>query len=425
MTGTSQPTNQPVGTVITDEASLEKLFRAQYASLVTEAKAKLGKEGEAAAPRVVSKAFHQAWNDRAQFSSPEELSAFLKAAIQHGAARELSRLAGLHRVDHAVGTNHPEGAQAAGHDAADLSVDEAWMRLQHTLQGSVPEAQRRRASISRHEAAEHVAALGKRRNWRPLIFTGVGALLALIALIWYVDKQGEARRVLRALAEGDARKYETPVNQQVNVTLDDETIVRLAPQTRITVPKLFGANLRAVKVDGAGQFNVTRAMEKPLQVHVGDVIVFARGTIFTVRSYPEDSAATVVVKEGSVDVRRGDEVRTLAQGTALRARIGGPMEVPSTAVAEEASGWADGTVIISERTLRYVLPQLKRLYGLDIRVVDSRLLDRQVFVRAAIGSPREAISSVEQSAGVKFVYVGQSMTFQDTAAARVTGTRRR
>lgn len=418
MTGTSHPTNQASGRIIPDEASLERLFRSQYTILVGEAKTKLGEEAEAAAPRVVSKAFHQAWNDRAQFRSEDELKAFLHAAIQHGSARELSRRASLHRVDHAVsGSNHPHGAHTEGthHDASDMSVEEAWTRLQHTLHGTVPEAQRARASTARHEAAEHMAQLAKKRNWWPLIAGGAAVAIGLIGIFWYFDKQGEPRRIARELAATDARKYDTGASQMVNVTLDDQTVVRLAPQTRLIVPRMFGPNLRAVKVEGAAHFNVTQATDKPFQVHAGDVVMIATGTVFTVRRYPEDSAVVLDVREGTVELRRGEDVRTVPQGTAVRVKDGGTIEAPSVAQLQEASGWISDTVTISERTLRYVLPQLKRFYGLDIKVPDTKLLDRQVFLRAAITSPREAITSVEQSAGVKFTYVGETMTFQDTA----------
>src|SRR6476646_469809 len=96
---TNQPTDQPYGQVITDQQTLERLFRANYTKWVADAKRRLGDAGGAAAPRVVSKAFHLAWQDRKRFHSQEELDAFLGANIQHGAARELSRIAGLHRMD--------------------------------------------------------------------------------------------------------------------------------------------------------------------------------------------------------------------------------------------------------------------------------------------------------------------------------------
>src|SRR5687767_13848159 len=160
MSGTSS-TEQPSGQIITDEKTLERLFRAHYAKWIADAKNRLGAEASPSAPRVVSKAFHLAWQDRKRFHSQEELDAFLGAQIHHGATREVSRRAGLHRMDHHEGL----GGAKTKHDTHEMSVDEAWDRLQHTLQGGAPEAYRARASSARHEAAEHMKGLGQERSY--------------------------------------------------------------------------------------------------------------------------------------------------------------------------------------------------------------------------------------------------------------------
>jgi len=413
MPATSQPTDQPTGQLITDEKTLERLFRAKYAKLVVDAKGRLG-EAVSSAPRVVSKAFHLAWNDRKRFHSEEELDAFLGANIQHGAAREISRLAGLHRMD-AHGAGHKEK-----HNVAEMSVDEAWDRLQHTLQGGAPEAYRARASTARHEAAEHVAALGQERNWTPFIIIGVVALAVGSGVFWWINKAGESRAVARALAAPDARGYETGSGQQANVTLDDGTVVHLGPESKLTVPKRFGMSggFRAVKIDGTAAFDVTKLGKTPFEVRSGEVEIVAKGTSFVVRHFKDDPSLIVFVREGTVDVTLGDETRSITKGMSYGVTNAGAMRVPSAEELDEARTWADGNVTIVGHTLRYVLPQMKRWYGLDIHVPNAQLLDRKVFVRAALNSPKEAITSVEQSGGLKFAYIGDNMAFQDTVAGK-------
>jgi ferric-dicitrate binding protein FerR (iron transport regulator) len=414
MPATSQPTDQPTGQLITDEKTLERLFRAKYAKLLVDAKGRLG-DATSAAPRVVSKAFHLAWNDRKRFHSEEELDAFLGANIQHGAAREQSRIAGLHRMD-----AHSAGHKEAKHEHAEMSVDEAWDRLQHTLAGGAPEAYRARASSARHEAAEHVAQLGKEKNWKPLIIIGVVALAIAGGVMWWIEKAGESRAIDRALAAPDVRGYETGSGQQANVTLDDSTVVRLGPESKLTVPKRFGmtGGYRAVKIEGTANFDVHKTFADPFEVRSSGAVIIARGTSFVVRRYKEDSSLIVHVREGTVDLRVGDGTRSVTKGMSYAVTNTGEISVPSADALEEANSWADGNVTITGRTLRYVLPQLKRWYGLDIHVEDTGLLDRKVFVRAALNSPKEAITSVEQSGGLKFAYVGDNMAFQDTVPGK-------
>src|ERR1051325_2921527 len=149
-------TDQPSGQFITDQKGLEKVFRQNYDKYVAMAKKHLG-EHAASAPRIVSKAFNLAWQDRKRFASMEDLDAFIGAQIHHGAVREQSRVAGLKRLDH--GAAHKEK-----HEVKEMTVEEAWARLAPTLEGGSKEAYRERASTARHEAADHMKDLGRERQ---------------------------------------------------------------------------------------------------------------------------------------------------------------------------------------------------------------------------------------------------------------------
>src|SRR5688572_11534761 len=188
---TEPPTDQPAGQLITDQAMLERIFRASYDRWVKDARSRLGEKSNAA-PRVVSKAFHLAWQDRKRFRSQDELDAFIGAQIHHGATREVSRSAGLHRMDN-IG-----GASKAKHETHEMNVDEAWDRLSHTLQGGAPEAYRARASTARHEAAEHVKGLARTTNWTPILLIGVVGIVVIAAIGWYAGKVGGERALTNA-----------------------------------------------------------------------------------------------------------------------------------------------------------------------------------------------------------------------------------
>jgi ferric-dicitrate binding protein FerR (iron transport regulator) len=417
--GTSQSTDQPSGQLITDEKTLERLFRASYPRWIDDAHKRLGPDGAQAAPRVVSKAFHLAWQDRKRFHSQEELDAFIGAQIHHGSTREISRKAGLHRLDN-IG-----GAGKAKHETHEMNVDEAWDRLKHTLQGGAPEAYRQRASSARHEAAAHVAGLAQKKNWWPAIILGVVALAAALGGRLLVRSAGADRAVTNALAAPDVRNHETSYGQQVNVTLDDGTVARLGPESKLTVPNKFGIGLRSVRIEGTALFDVKTIGEQQFDVRAGKVAALATGTKFVVRKYRDEPNVIVSVKEGTVLVRAGDSTRTIQAGTSIMVDSLGVMTVPSTDQVNEAAAWSDGKVTIAGQNLQYVLPQLKRWYGLEVRVPDASLLQRKVFLSAAANSPREALTSIEKSGGLKFSYVGENMVFQDTVPSGRRGTKAR
>lgn len=412
------PTDQPSGQLLTDTKVLERIFRATYDKWVKDAKGRLG-DKSGAAPRVVSKAFHLAWQDRKRFHSQDELDAFIGAQVHHGATREVSRSAGLHRMD-AIGG----GGSKAKHEQHDLGVDEAWTRLEGTLQGGAPEAYRARASTARHEAADHMKQIGKERKLTWMYFAGAGILAAAIGLVAIVRRGGEERIVTSALAAENARKYDFSYGQSATVSLDDSTVVLVGPESRLTVPQQFGIGLRAVRIDGAANFDVKIPGTQPFEVRAGNVAIIARGTKFTVTRYTRDDSVTIVnVKEGNVDVKFGENVRNVAQGMSLMVNEAGEMTVPSGEQIQEAAAWVDGTIIITGRNLRYVIPMMKRWFGLEIRVPDETLLDRIVFLSAPSNSKMEAIKSVEKSGGLKFSYVGDNMVFQDTTPTRSTKRR--
>ena len=412
------PADSPSGQLLTDTKVLERIFRASYDKWVKDAKGRLG-EKSGAAPRIVSKAFHLAWQDRKRFHSQDELDAFIGAQVHHGATREVSRSAGLHRMD-AIGG----GSSKAKHEQHDLSVDEAWSRLEGTLQGGAPEAYRERASTARHEAADHMKAIGKERNLTWMYVAGGVILVVAIGLVAIVRRGGEERSVTQALAAENARKYDMSYGQMVNIELADSTKVLLGPESRLTVPNQFGVGLRTVRIDGSANFDVKIAGTQPFEVRAGNASIIARGTKFTVTRYTRDDSVTIVnVKEGTVDIKFGENVRNVGTGLSYLITDSGEMRVPSTEQIQDAAAWVDGTVIITGRPLRYVIPMMKRWFGLEIRVPDEQLLDRIVFLSAPMNSRMEAIKAVEKSAGVKFTYVGDNMVFQDTTPSRSTKTK--
>ena len=402
-------TDQPSGQFITDQKGLEKVFRQNYDKYVEMAKKHLGEHG-ASAPRIVSKAFNLAWQDRKKLATMADLDAFIGAQIHHGAVREQSRVAGLKRLDH--GAAHKEK-----HEVHEMSVDEAWKRLEGTLQGGSNEAYRERASTARHEAADHMKGLAKERNYKPLIYLAAGALVVIAVAGYFISKSGEGRAIERALTAGDVRKTETGSGQQANVTLDDGTIVTIGPETKLTVPKRFGmtGGFRAVALEGTANFKVERKLEKPFEVHIGLMRAIATGTEFAMRHFREDTVTVLHVKDGTVELRVGDDVRQVTKGMSFAMTNSGALRVPTTDELSEATAWTDGTLVISGRTLQYVLPQMKRWYGTGINVADKTLLSRPVFLSAPLNSPREAIASIEKSGGVKFTYIGENMAFEDTA----------
>ena len=404
------------GVPLSDAVSLEQYFRSHFTDLATEAKEQLA-DAAAAAPKVVEGAFRHAWEERERIPTAQDLDAFLHEEVRHGAAREKSRRASLHRHD-----AHGGGKAAAPHATAPADVDQSWAHLSrvlHLVPDDVSAAEQESAALLRHDAAGHVADLAKKRSWKVPIAIVVVAAIVVTAGIYYVDRLGDEGAVTGALAASDARTHVAATAQLAKVTLDDGTQAVLAPESKLIVPKQFGDLLRAVKLEGAATFNVGKGKSKPLEIRANNAHILATGTVLTVRAFPAETAVVIALKEGSASVKVGDSVRAIPTGKALFIK-NKEMREATTPEVEEATSWNEQTLTIANRQLRDVLPQLRRWYGLDIKVLDAPLLDRMVTIQASLDSPKEAINAIQQSAHVQFAWGadGKTMLFKDAPATK-------
>ena len=305
------------------------------------------------------------------------------------------------------------------HNIDEIDMEQSWAHVLHALHGEAhsPQALAEAAALSRHEAAGHIAVIDKGvPAWK--VF-GVIALVAvgLFGAVAVMNRLGTDAKISSAVNASDARVVTSLPAQVGVVTLDDGSTVRLAPESKLTIPKTFGATMRAVKIEGAGTFTVAKGQAENFRVYGRNAIVTATGTVFTVRAYESDPAMTVVVEEGTVSVSRGDDTQSLKAGESLVVERDKALRSASSVESEEAAGWTMGTLAVSNRPLRDVLPQLRRWYGLSVNVPSDALLDRPVTMRASLDSSRQAIRAIEQSTGLEFGYIGQNMVFREPASA--------
>ena len=394
---------------LADEETLRRFFLEEYPALTEEARADLGPDARALVSKVVEGAFVRAWDARARFRTPAEVHDFLVEDVHHAAARALSRRAGAHRL--------AGSAKADAHAVRDETSDEAWQHIMKALHGEThsPQALADAARHSRHEAAEHIKHT---EQGKPLwIVLGIFAvvLAAVLGAAYGMGRVSENERFTRALNAPDVKPIATTFARMGTVTLDDGTKVRLAPETELTVPKLFGPELRVVRLKGIGEFTVAKGIEQPFRVNAGSVAVVATGTAFTVKVDENSKETTVVVSEGSVKVGPPKNMTDVPAGGAVIAKDS-VVRQATAAEKEEADAWRSGMLVVNDRPLGQVLNLMKRWYGLTILVPQPQLMERKASFRASLDSTRQAIRGIEATTGLQFGYVGQNMAFTEPEA---------
>jgi ferric-dicitrate binding protein FerR (iron transport regulator) len=415
MTAAQPPIDQDVlvGLRQGDDRSLEQLFRDRYPGLLQEAAKEL--DNPAAAPRVVERAFLRVWDEREKFETREALDSFLRTAVHDSATRERKRLATLHRFEAGAHVN------VAHHTTAPPpTADEAWAHLKsalHTEPADVHAAARAQAThLQRHDAAEHVASIGKRKIPWGMLAVGAAVAALVAAPLYWAEQSGTDAAANRALASTDARAVSTVTGQQAAVTLLDGSQAKLGADTKLVIAPDFGTTVRAIKVDGAALFTVAPGQKHPFYVRAGNATVTATGTTFGVHAFLGDETVVVAAREGSVHVKAGDAERDVTAPNGVVVTTDGEIRDATAPEIEEGLSWTQDQFTVANRPLREALRRINRWYAIDLVVRDSALLTRPVSVKAGLQASGDAIKELEKTGRLKFGYDDKTMVLTDAGA---------
>jgi ferric-dicitrate binding protein FerR (iron transport regulator) len=398
--------------LLTDEASLKRMFDDECAQCLASAKSQLG-EAESLAPRVVENAFVAAWRQRMNINSREQLRTMLADEVRHGSARALSKRHSGARFG-AVG-----GAQSKSHASSAEAESPAhmWAQVQKALQGPAADTRAATAAHGRHEAASHLKDMSKRPNWVIPVIVGAVALAVSVGGVMYFDRLGEDDVQLALVANAAIQPLASTSGQIGTFTLADSTVVNMGPETKIWRPETFGSKSRVVMVAGTAAFDVRQKLELPFRVVVNRNHLIATGTKFVVSTFNPDSVGMLLVQEGSVTIKAGKNSAVATAGQAMMFDAAKGIHPLTDDQKAEAFNWVDKRVTVRNKQLRYVLNDMTRWFNYDIKVPDTQLLDRMASIDVPLDSSKLAITQVEQSANVKFGYEGETKVFKDAPPA--------
>ena len=248
-----------------------------------------------------------------------------------------------------------------------------------------------------------------RRRWfttaqiaAALFVTAIGGTaLGVLLLRRYPSAPAEATQVAR-----------TAPGQRAMFRLPDGTQVVLGVASVLRYPRRFSGGSREVSLEGEAYFDVVDRERQPFVVHAGDLIAKDLGTQFTVRAYPEDLGARVVVREGRVAIRSlaaGAPERVVAPGQL--GRLGGGGE-PTVEKADTSAyfAWTEGRLVFDGTPLRDALPQLGRWFDLEFRLADSTLGDVRLHATLKTQPTPDVLNNLAASLGMRQRQQGRTVT---------------
>lgn len=234
------------------------------------------------------------------------------------------------------------------------------------------------------------------------MLTAPAAVAAGVAVFLVVD----GRRSEEPLPP---RVYATAEAQRAELVLSDGTRVRIAPASRLRIAADYGGERRDVWLEGQAYFDVVHDEQRPFTVYSGNASARDLGTAFAVRSYAEDGAVQVVVRDGEVAL---SGVGRLAAGDVGRLTADGAATVRRGADVEGMLGWLDGRHAFADTPLSQVLLTLHRWYGVEVGLADSALATLPFTGTLDEVPPRAAIDLVAATLGLRVRQDGAALVLE-------------
>ena len=201
------------------------------------------------------------------------------------------------------------------------------------------------------------------------------------------------------------------------LTLADGTKVWLNSDSELKYPTVFIKGEREVWLRGEAYFEVKKDAKKPFIVHSYDMRVRVLGTHFNVKSYKSDKSIATTLVEGSVQIEKMVQNKSIALGKIKPGQQAvyteGNMEVHEMDVSQVVA-WRYGEFVFKKRSLESIMDELARWYDINVFYMNDNVRDYHFsawFKRDA--SINEVIKILEKTKKVKLDIKGKTVTIRE------------
>lgn len=236
---------------------------------------------------------------------------------------------------------------------------------------AMPEGPSAEAIIHAAKARPTAHTFPRAGRWRDRVRWGLqaAAMLVLglgIGRFWLGEVPGQPGT--------GAMEVRTRLGEMATVRLDDGSVVRLAPESRLRFTG--GQDLQKVELDGQAFFVVAPQGERVFSVttRLGETHVL--GTRFEVRA--RDDSLRVVVVEGRVAVAVGEDEFEVGDGQMMLTAANTKPAVVSVDNVSPLLGWMDSWLVFQRTPLAQVAKDVSQRYGRHVDVIDQELARRTI-----------------------------------------------
>lgn len=210
----------------------------------------------------------------------------------------------------------------------------------------------------------------KKFVWLKVAAVAVPFILLVGSVFFLSDRLG-------IFTQPEYASIEVPCGENLQVILQDGTLVHLNSASKIRYPKNFGLFSRKIELSGEAYFKVVKDKQRPFIVDLKGVCIRVLGTQFNVKAYEDDPIIQVMLDEGNVRLEdRIDKKYSLKSGEfADYDRRTGICQITRVKDKDAVSGWRSHNLNFYRVPLSKILMTLERQYDVNFQVHDKRLLN--------------------------------------------------
>lgn len=266
----------------------------------------------------------------------------------------------------------------------------------------IPEA-RMRERFLKEISSEKKRSLSSRYRWvaAAVIFPFI---LLSASLAFLAERAG-------LFSPTEYAEFSVPCGEQMQVVLQDGTVVQLNSDTRLRYPKQFGMFNRKVELWGEGYFAVAKESSRPFVVDLHSVEVKVTGTKFNVKAYASDANILVTLDEGGVMLKDAHhkEYPLLPGESADYNRRSGTCQISKPEDVTTASAWRSNSLNFYLTPLSEILKVMERQYDVHFAVSDSALLTNRFTLSTNKVNVEDVLRDLEMVSHIRFTRTDEGL----------------
>lgn len=205
-------------------------------------------------------------------------------------------------------------------------------------------------------------------------------------------------------------EMKVPMGSTLSLRLPDGTQVSLNGGSTLSYPQSFGLKDRKVNLTGEAYFAIVHHSDKPIEILTSKMTIRDVGTKLNVTNYPEDDQARVVIDEGSVELKIGNNTQpsylTAGQEAIIDKKSG---QITIAKKQSDGNTWSRGELVFHNASVADIAKRLERTYNIDISIHHTATARKRFYGTFSVHEQNytDILQALQETGTLKYVIRGR------------------